>query len=221
MRKLILLIIITIFVSELSHSQLRIKAGINYNSPDLFDNVPGFRFGDSRTSTGYHIGLSYNTKLHLGDLNIRTEINYSVLKNEIEYNYVDYLGINIFGLFLPESATFILNKIDIPILLEKKVFKIASIFAGPSLHHMINSKIDIDGIKGNSIHNFFLGIHVGAEIRFGKVGLDIRWEKSITNSRIRFADNRTLLDALDISNNVGNYFDGRTNQLIISIFYAL
>lgn len=181
--------------------QFGLKAGVNYNS-DSFKNVSNDVFNGAKSKTGYHAGMWFRVKLPVVGLYIRPEIVYTELKNDVTYN--DNISLR--------STSFDLKKIDVPVLLGKKLFGIGNIFAGPSFQYILSSGFGLSDLSEVSTKNFSLGLQLGGGVEIGRLGIDVRWERSLSNSESNFVDN-------SISSNIN--FDNRVNQIIFGLSYRL
>ncbi|WP_369048994.1 porin family protein [Tenacibaculum sp. UWU-22] len=201
MKKLILVCFLLVGVNQMSFGQLQggIKAGINYNS-DSFQDVKNDVFSGAKSKTGYHVGVWLRGKLPLIGLYIRPELVYTQLKNEVVYTPE--------GESNSSKTTYDFKKIDLPILLGTKIFGIGNIFAGPSFQYILKSDFDFNDLKELNSDGFSLGLQFGAGIEFGKVGLDLRWERALSDTETKFVDNNT-------QGNVN--FDTRVNQIILGL----
>ncbi|MEQ6123982.1 porin family protein [Pseudotenacibaculum sp. MALMAid0570] len=203
MKKVLLACLLMVGISHYSQAQLQVglKAGVNYNS-DSFSNVSNDVLNGAESRTGYHAGLWFRAKLPVVGLYIRPEIVYTELANDVVYDNSTLL----------RTTDFKLRKIDIPVLLGKKIFGIGNVFAGPSFQYILSSDFGLNDLSEVSTDEFSLGIQLGAGIEFGRLGIDVRWERSLSKAEAKFVDN-------NISSNVN--FDTRVNQIIFGLSYRL
>lgn len=203
MKKVLIAFALIIGLSQTTEAQLQVglKAGVNYNS-DSFKDVSNDVLDGAKSKTGYHAGIWFRAKLPIIGLYLRPEIIYTELKNEVTYD----------NLLVRTPTDFKFSKIDVPVLLGKKIFGIGNIFAGPSFQYILSSDFGLNDLTEISTSNFSLGIQMGGGIEFGRLGIDVRWERSLTNAEARFVDN-------NISSNVN--FDTRVNQIIFGVSYRL
>ena len=102
------------------------------------------------------------------------------------------------------------QKIDVPVLFGKKFFGVASVFIGPSFQYVLGTDFELDTVNEVSLDQFSLGIQSGFGLEFGKLGIDVRWERGLSNTEASFADG------------LGNFtIDNRTNQIILGLAYRL
>tara|TARA_R110002072_G_scaffold33696_8_gene101825 strand:+ start:3199 stop:3813 length:615 start_codon:yes stop_codon:yes gene_type:complete len=204
MKKILLASLLFIGVAQLAQAQLQVglKAGVNYNS-DSFNNVSNDVLNGAESRTGYHAGIWFRAKLPIVGLYLRPEIVYTELSNDITYD-------NTFA--TAKTTDYKFRKIDVPVLLGKKIFGIGNIFAGPSFQYILSSDFGFDDLKEVSTDQFSLGIQLGGGIEFGRLGIDVRWERGLSKNETKFVDD-------SISSEVN--FDTRVSQIIFGVSYRL
>ena len=176
--------------------------GINYNS-NSFEDVSDDVLDGAKTKTGFHTGVWFRAKLPVIGLYLRPEIVYTELKNNFTYDS---------PFAPPKDADFKFRKIDVPVLIGKKILGIGNVFAGPSFQYILVSDFDINDLSEVSTESFSLGIQLGGGIELGRLGIDVRWERALSKTETVFVDN-------SINNNFS--FDKRVNQIIFGISYKL
>lgn len=196
-----LLILVLVFFSAQSYSQIHfgVKAGVNYNS-DSFKNVTNDVLDGAKSKTGYHAGIWFRGKLPIIGLYLRPEIVYTELKNEVVYDNSN----------LQRSTDFSLRKIDIPVLLGKKVFGIGNVYIGPSFQYVLGTDFSLSDLSEVSTDDFSVGLQFGGGIELGKLGIDIRWERAFSDTETKFLDGTSPVN-----------FDTRVNQIIVGLTYRL
>ena len=201
MRK-IFLIACFILGLQATYSQIDfgIKGGINYNSKSIKD-VSDDVFSGAKSKTGFHAGVWSRFKLPLVGLYIRPEVVYTQLSNEVVFTSSNIES---------KTTSYDFQKIDIPILVGKKVFKVAQIFVGPSFQYILDGDFDANDISEVNSDGFSLGLQFGAGVELGKLGLDVRWERALSDTESSLIDNNT-------SESIN--FDTRVNQIIIGLSY--
>ena len=176
-----------------SGSGFGLKGGLNYNgNGDYFESI-GDAAREPDKNLGFHIGI-YG-KLDLGRLYIRPEVFYTKTKS-------DY-----------EDESFNMSKIDLPVLLGAKIFGPVHIFAGPSFQYILNTEyedITIDDVD----NDFSVGLHFGAGVNLGKLGIDLRYERG-------FGDNEANFINTNITSLPQSRIDTRPEQLILSLSLKL
>lgn len=197
MKKFILIAALFIGAQGFSQLQVGVKAGVNYNS-DSFRNVTNDVLNGAESRTGYHAGLWFRGKLPIVGLYLRPEIVYTELKNDVVYTDSG----------LQRSTDFSFRKIDIPVLLGKKIFGVGNVFIGPSFQYVLSSGFGLNSLSEVSTDDFSVGLQFGGGIEIGKLGLDVRWERAFSDTETRFLDGASPVN-----------FDTRVNQIIIGLSY--
>ena len=196
--KKIFLTVTVLLTSVLAFSQFNygIQGGVNYNfSGDLKEFGPTAEavWEGTEKSTGYHGGLWF--RYDFGELFIKTEAIYTQYKSEFESdpNY--------------ELKT---NKIDIPVVVGAKLLGPLYVFAGPDFQYKLDEDFSLRN-SDVSYDKFTMGLHVGAGLDFGKVSVDVRWDKGLTGSDSKIVSDLSQTFTLD----------NRANQLMLSVNFAL
>jgi hypothetical protein len=198
MKKIILIMCLAFGFSHTSNAQIDfgLKAGLNYNSNSI-KKVSDDVFEGAKSKTGYHAGIWLRFKVPVTGFYVRPELVYTNLKNGITYENVE--------------TTYSFQKIDVPVLIGKKIFGIGNVYVGPSFQYIIDSDFDFDDIKEVTSDGFTVGVQFGGGIELGKLGIDVRWERAFSGIESTFT--RAL--GSDVN------FDTRVNQIIIGLSYKL
>ncbi|MBT3741083.1 Outer membrane protein beta-barrel domain-containing protein [Polaribacter sp. Hel1_33_78] len=199
MKKIILILCLTLGLSQASNAQLDfgVKGGLNYNSNSIKE-VQSDVFSGAKSKTGYHAGVWLRFKLPILGFYVRPELVYTNLENEVFYK------------FAAKTTSYSFQKIDIPILLGKKIFGIGNVFIGPSFQYILASNFEISDISTVDADGFTMGLQFGGGVEFGKLGIDLRWERAFSGIESTF-----LAGAIERN------FDTRINQIIIGLSYKL
>ncbi|QXP73838.1 porin family protein [Tenacibaculum sp. HL-MS23] len=201
--KKVILVVFLLIGTQLTQAQIQggVKGGINYNS-DSFSDVKDDVFEGAESKTGFHAGAWLRFNLPLTGLYLRPEIVYTQLSNKVIYKQNT-------GSIQNRTTTYEFQKIDIPVLVGMKFLKVAHVFAGPSFQYILDSDFDIADLKQVDSDGFSVGVQFGAGIELGKLGLDVRWERSLSDTEANFVDS-----------SVGDVnFDTRVNQIIVGLSY--
>ena len=199
MKKIILTLCLAFAFSQTSTAQIHfgVKGGLNYNSNSIKE-VGTDIFDGAKSKTGYHAGIWLRAKIPVLGVYIRPELVYTSLENEVLYKATS------------KTTTYSFQKIDIPVLIGKKVFGIGNVFIGPSFQYILNSGFNISDITDVKTSDFSMGIQFGGGVEFGKLGIDVRWERAFSGIES------------SLVNSLGNVnFDTRVNQIIIGLSYRL
>ena len=185
------LVSITAFAQK--ESGFGITAGLNYNANGDYFESADQAARDPDRNIGYHIGI-YG-KLGISRLYFRPELIYTKTKS-------DYNG-----------DSFNMSKLDAPLLLGVKVIGPLHFFAGPAFQYILDS--EFDGIGINTIENdFSVGVHIGAGVSLGKLGIDLRYERG-------FSDNEAKFVNTNVTSLPDSRLDTRPEQLILSLSLKL
>ena len=187
-----------------------IKGGVNYNeNGDLrafsLDDPNSFEKFFSNEEVGYHIGILSEIKLPLF-LYIRPEFIYT--HTESSYN------------FDGDNGKLKMDKLELPVLLGFRVFKIGRFFFGPNFSYIMNTKLSVpdavDNISNVTSDDFIVSGQIGLGLNFGKVGADIRWETGFSETEASF-----ITDNLIPENSGFNaaLADTSHSQFILSFYY--
>lgn len=163
-----------------------IKAGLNYNANGKYFKSIEANAKHADRNAGFHVGL-YGK---IGDrFYFKPEVVYTQTKSEYDKDALK------------------LQKIDAPLLFGVKVIGPVSVFAGPSLQYILDSKFD--GISINKIDKeFTVGGNFGIALNFNGFGVDLRYEKGLSDNYGAFGIPESRIDT-------------RPDQLILGISFAL
>jgi hypothetical protein len=198
MKKIILILCLAFGFSQTSTAQIQfgIKGGINYNNNGnlTLSNVVTNTLEGADAKSGFHAGLWFRGKIPVIGLYIRPEIVYTQVKSEYKYK-----GIN---------TAYDFKKIDIPVLIGKKLFGFGNVFIGPSFQYIMSTDFGSQSVSEVSLDKFSVGLQTGFGVEFGKLGIDVRWERGFSSSEAVFIDSTTNFK-----------IDNRTNQMILGLSY--
>lgn len=199
MKKAILVLVMALGFSQFSNAQLDfgIKGGVNYNSNSIKESSQDV-FDGAKSRTGYHAGIWLRLKLPVVGLYVRPELVYTNLKSEVFYKTV------------AKSTSFEFQKIDIPVLLGKKIFGIGNVYIGPSFQYILDSDFSISDIPNVDGDGFTVGLQFGGGVEFGRLGIDVRWERAFSDIESSFVGNLGSVS-----------YDTRINQIIFGLSYRL
>jgi len=169
------------------------KAGLNYNANgNYFESISSNAENPDR-NVGYHFGVfgKFGKQIYF-----KPELVYTSTKS-------DYT-----------SNSFKMQKIDAPMLVGLKVLGPISVFGGPSFQYILDTDFKASNLSINKIENdFSVGLNFGIGLNFNKLGIDVRYERGLSNNEATFLDNNGI--------NVDNRLDTRPDQLILSLSLIL
>jgi hypothetical protein len=170
-----------------------LKAGLNLNSSGDITNILDEYSSIGQTKeaiNGFNFGVFLQLKLVM--LYLRPEIHFS--KFETSY----------------DALTVGKSRLEAPVSVGFKFLPFLSAFAGPTYRYGLSGKNDdytIESLKGEST----LGLHLGARLHLGKLGIDARIERGISENEVKLLSDRNV--------NIGT-IDQRTTVLSVGLSYA-
>ena len=183
-----------------------IKAGMNYNANGdlvlLSEEIASDPFS-SNQELGYHLGLLAEIKLPLF-MYIRPELLY--VHTESSYPIEG------------DEAMLKMDRIDVPVLLGFRVFKIGRIFLGPNFQYVMNTDLSVSDniakIKNISYDDFNVAAQVGVGLNFGRLGADIRWEAGLMGTEALYQ-----VDGVDVEEVENVEVDTDNMQFLLSLYW--
>lgn len=190
-----LLIIGLVLVSLNGFAQFGIKGGLNYNSngeyKEILTSGENIIENNGESKVGYNFGVFYKMDLISG-LYLRPELVYTKTKSEYQSNSYD------------------LSKIDLPVLVGVEIVGPLSLFAGPSFQYVLNNDFENNTIEDVK-NDITVGLHFGAALKLGNLGLDVRYERGFTENEAKIYTNNVNVATID----------SRPSQLIFSLSFDL
>ena len=176
MKKYLTIIMFCITSAAMAQSGFGVKGGLNYadNGEMTYSDVTGagediLEGGESKM--GYHFGVYYQASI-LGFF-LRPELVYTTTKSSYQFGQ--------------QETDYNVSKIDLPVLVGAKVLGPVTVFAGPSLQYIVEN--DFEGFDlGEVEEEFTIGAQLGAGIQFGRLGLDVRYERALKENEAEFMD---------------------------------
>ncbi|MFD1163255.1 outer membrane beta-barrel protein [Hwangdonia seohaensis] len=169
------------------------KAGLNYNANgNYFESISSNAEHPDR-NIGYHFGVFGKIGKQVF---FKPELVYTSTKSDYNNN------------------SFNMQKIDAPMLVGLKVLGPISVFGGPSFQYILDTDFKASNLSINKIENdFSVGLNFGIGLNFNKLGIDVRYERGLSNNEATFLDNNGI--------NVDNRLDTRPDQLILGLSLVL
>lgn len=200
MKKLILIMVLAFGISQTTNAQFSygIKAGINYNNNGdvTFKSAGNDIVNGAKSRSGFHAGLWFRGKIPVLGLYLRPELVYTQVKSEYLYK--------------GSNTDYDFKKLDVPILVGTKVLGFGNVFIGPSFQYIIDDSFKFSNLSSDDFKKFSVGMQMGFGVEFGALGIDVRWERGLSNSEAIFVDN-----------NINVTIDNRTNQIIFGVSFRL
>lgn len=202
MKKLLFLFLLITSSAAFAQSGFGVKAGLNYGDNGEIEFTDFSEAGNNiftekaDSKMGYHFGIFYRAQL--GPVFLKPELLYTQTTSTYE--------------FRSQEADYDVSKLDLPILVGLDIIGPLHIFAGPSLQYILDN--DLEGVTLDDVENeFTVGAQFGAGVQFGGIGLDVRYERGLTENQA---------EALDLDNPSGvRRVDNRPSQIIFSLSLSL
>lgn len=200
MKKILLIMCLAFGFSQVTSAQLQfgLKGGINYNNNGnlTLSSVVNNAVAGADAKSGFHAGLWFRGNIPVLGLYLRPEIVFTQVKNQYLYK--------------GNNTSYDFKKIDVPVLIGTKLFGFANVFIGPSFQYVLNSSFGLSSVSEISLDKFSVGMQTGFGVEFGKLGIDVRWERGLSSTEASFADGVTSFS-----------IDNRTNQIILGLSFRL
>ena len=177
-----------------AQSDFGIIAGLSYNSNGDLKEITDIYNHGGEGKSGFNIG--FYGKINLGAIYVRPELVYTKTTSE----YILNTG---------NTEDYKLSKIDAPVLVGINLIGPLNVFAGPAFQYILDN--ELDGIDISDVKNeFSVGVNIGASVEFGRIGIDIRYERGLSENEANWT-------------NAGETFtlDSRPEQIIFSLSYSL
>ena len=184
------------FCTQISFSQFEygLKGGLNFGSSGdivvVTDQLQ--KEGDLTSKTGYHLGVY--SEVYFLMFYLRPEFQYTKLSSQFEDNLIDN------------------ERIELPLSLGYSILGPISLFLGPIAYFNLSQKAN--EFKLEKIQNTTsLGLHIGARLKLGALGVDVRYEKGLSTTETK------LLSQSGIS--VSGQIDSQKDQFTLGVSFKI
>ena len=184
------------FCTQVSFSQLEygLKGGLNFGSSGdivvVTDQLK--KEGDLTSKTGYHFGVY--SEVYFLMFYLRPEFQYTKLSSQFEDNLIDN------------------ERIELPLSLGYSILGPISLFLGPIAYFNLSQKAN--EFKLEKIQNTTsLGLHIGARLKLGALGVDVRYEKGLSTTETK------LLSQSGIP--VSGQIDSQKDQFTLGVSFKI
>ena len=207
MKKVLIAFCVIAGLSNSTNAQLNfgVKGGINYSSSAISDISKDVLDGADNKS-GYHAGIWVRAKIPVLGIYIRPELVYTNIESSV--NYASQLA-GVIGITI-QPTSYNLQILVIPVLVGKKIFGIGNVFIGPSFQYILKQDFDLSLLSEVlNDDGFTVGLQFGGGIEFGKIGIDVRWERGFSA-----IESTILNETTEVVK-----FDSRVDQVILGLSY--
>lgn len=184
------------FCTQISFSQFEygLKGGLNFGSSGdivvVTDQLQ--KEGDLTSKTGYHLGVY--SEVYFLMFYLRPEFQYTKLSSQFEDNLIDN------------------ERIELPLSLGYSILGPISLFLGPIAYFNLSQKAN--ELKLEKIQNTTsLGLHIGARLKLGALGVDVRYEKGLSTTETK------LLSQSGIP--VSGQIDSQKDQFTLGVSFKI
>lgn len=198
MKKIIIVLFFSFFALHgfAQNSGIGIKAGLSSTKLDFESK----EFVPSDAQTGYHIGVF--GRFGGAGFFVQPELLFTQTKGN--FAYVP----NAWSSSSPEEYKAEFNRLDIPVMVGYRFFKLVRVMAGPIASININSEIknSIETIENVEFKNATFGYQAGLGVDIGNLSVDAKYEGGLSK----------------ITDNIGSYdTDNRINQWVLSVGFKI
>ena len=189
------ILFLLVFSIKLSFSQFEygLKVGLNFDSSGdivvVADQLQ--KEGTLDGKTGYHLGVYAEVDFLI--FYLRPVLQYTKVSSQFENQSINT------------------SRIELPVSFGLKLMGPMSLFLGPTAFFSISqdsNELTLDKIQNNTS----LGLHVGAVIKLGPVGVDLRYEKGLSPMESK------LLSQAGVP--VGGQINTQPNQFTVGGFFS-
>ena len=182
--------------SQLSLSQFEygLKGGLNFDSSGeiklLSDQLQ--KEGNLSGKTGYHLGIYAEVDFLI--FYLRPELQYTKVRSQFEDNLIDTA------------------RIELPVSLGMTILGPLSLYLAPTAFYSLSqgsNELKFEEIKNKTS----LGLHIGARLKLGALGVDLRYEKGLS------AMESKLLSQAGIP--IGGQINTQPNQFTLGVSFKL
>lgn len=184
-----------------------LKGGVNYS---MGGQITGESSGvgnwdetlEGTPAIGFHGGVF--AQVNFGKFFIRPEVVYTSLELDFE--------------FPTKTSTYSVQKFDIPLMIGYNVWGPLDVYAGPSYSNILDSSLMGNELEAPIVvQNTPINAQAGAKVEFGRFGLDVRYEHSLSTAEVQDLD----IVRSEYGVNRAYFDDARINQIIVSVIFKI
>lgn len=192
MKKTLMILLFLASTGLYAQSSFGIKGGLNFGDNGKIETTDVTEI-DPDSKTGYHLGIYYRMELPLGFF-VKPELQFTNTTSTFEYSNM--------------SSDYDVSKLDLPILVGIDILGPLNVFVGPSLQYILENDfadLEIEDVK----NDFTIGAQFGLGVQLGRIGVDVRYERALTDNQAEF---------LNLDNPAGlRRIDMRPDQFMLSL----
>lgn len=183
------------------------KGGINYALGGQITGISsgGIYFDGTVEGTpeiGFHGGAF--VQVDFGKFFVRPEVVYVSLKSEFDFPI--------------KPSTYSVEKVNVPLLFGYNVYGPFDVYAGPVYSNILTSRLMGDESPDPIVaQNSPINLQAGAKVEFGRFGLDLRYEHSLSTVETQQVD---IVNS-EYGINLADFEDARLNQIVLSVIFKL
>lgn len=198
MKKLIFALLMVLGTTQaFSQNGIGIKAGLSSTEID-FKNK---NFVPADAQTGYHVGLF--GRFGGAGFFVQPELLFTQTSGEFAF-----VPGGVSGGTPPENYKAEFNRLDVPLMMGIRMFKVLRLMAGPIASVNINSKLEnsVDTVKDANFKDATFGYQAGLGVDIGNLSVEGKYEGGLSK----------------VTENIGQYStDNRINQWVLSVGFRL
>ena len=209
-----LLLVTSLTVQSQTTFEYGLKGGISYSmGGEIQGNDSTLNYWDGiaegEGAIGFHGGVF--GQINFGKFFVRPEVVYSSLTQKFDIPLRE------------EKTNYSVQTFTIPVLLGYNVYGPLDLYAGPVFSNILDSSIyGAEGDPVIGVQNKRVNIQAGAKVEFGRFGLDVRYEHSLSNAQVQELDfDNTLFGGKSGGANKAWFNDARLNQVIVSLIFKI
>lgn len=192
-------------VSSSQEVSYGLKGGISYTMGGQITGTQA-RFYDGTVEAAGEVGFHGGAfgQVNFGNFFVRPEVVYSSLESTFE--------------FPNQPSTYSIETVTVPLLVGYNIWGPLDIYAGPVYSNVLSATLEGEEVRNPIVlQNSPINAQVGAKVEYGRFGIDIRYERSLSTAEPL---------ALDIVNaeygiNEAIFDDARVHQVIVSLIFKI
>ena len=184
-----------------------LTGGVNYTMGGKITGITsnGLYWGgtaEGQGEIGYHGGAF--VQVNFGDLFIRPEVIYTSLETTFE--------------FPQKPSTYAVQTFTVPLMIGYNIWGPLDVYAGPVYSNVLDSSLmGHESTDPIVVQNTPINAQAGVKVEFGRFGLDVRYEHSLSTAEVQTID---IVNS-EYGVNRASFNDARLNQVIVGVIFKL